>query len=130
MKRKNINKTGEDKYGHWWTEIGGNESYGWWPENTVGFWGTIFGVPGELNGQTLSKGKGTPTRDPHHGHPADEVFNPKISLSEECKCKTCDEAANCIRNFANSYSGSWSWPFGQNCHSFQESAMSSCCLER
>lgn len=39
-------------------------------------------------------------------------------------------SANCVRDFANSYSGSWSWPFGQNCHSFQESAMSSCCLER
>lgn len=25
-----------------------------------------------------------------------------------------------IRDFANKYSGNWSWPTGQNCHSFQE----------
>lgn len=26
---------GDDKYGHWWTEIDG-ESYGWWPKDVVG----------------------------------------------------------------------------------------------
>ena len=36
MKRKHICLTGEDKYGHWWFEIGdaadpNSESYGWWP---------------------------------------------------------------------------------------------------
>jgi len=43
--------SGADKYGHWWMEFDG-ESYGWWPKNPVGLLGTIFGVPGELNGQT------------------------------------------------------------------------------
>lgn len=33
VKRKHIHLTGDDKYGHWWTEIGPSESYGWWPKN-------------------------------------------------------------------------------------------------
>jgi hypothetical protein len=31
-----------------------------------------------------------------------------------------DEAIQGIRNFSNSYDGNWSWPIGQNCHSFQK----------
>jgi hypothetical protein len=36
IKRKHIKLTGQDKYGHWWFEIGDasapdSESYGWWP---------------------------------------------------------------------------------------------------
>jgi hypothetical protein len=30
--RKHISPKGEDKYGHWWTKIDDNESYGWWPK--------------------------------------------------------------------------------------------------
>jgi RHS repeat-associated protein len=123
VKRRNINKSGRDKYGHWWVEMGG-ESYGWWPKYPVGTIGTLFGVEGELNGQTSFGG--TATRDAHHGDPADEKFHPKISSS----CKTCDDAKNCIRSFARSYSGSWSWPFGQNCRSFQISMMDQCWLEK
>lgn len=43
---------------------------------------------------------------------------------------TCAAAEACIRDFAVSYSGSWSWPIGQNCHSFQEEMMSTCNLEK
>jgi hypothetical protein len=127
IKRKNIHLLGEDKYGHWWIELG-TDSYGWWPKYPVGFRGTFTGVEGELNGQTSFGG--TPERDAHHGDPAEETFHPRISSSEECKCKTCEEAVNCIRDFAGGYSGSWSWPIGQNCRSFQESATSSCCLTK
>ena len=127
IKRKHIHKTGDDKYGHWWIEMG-TESYGWWPKYPVGLWDTLTGVEGELNGQTSFGGK--PTTDPHHGDSADETFNPKISSSADCECKTCEETVGCIRDFANAYAGGWSWPVGQNCHSFQNSAMSSCCLTK
>ena len=36
LKRKHIEITGEDKYGHWWTEIDDVESYGWWPKYPMG----------------------------------------------------------------------------------------------
>jgi hypothetical protein len=126
-KRKNIDLKGSDKYGHWWTEFG-NESYGWWPKYPVGTMGTLAGVDGELNGQTSFGG--TPTRDPHHGDKADEEFNPKIS--SECRCKkwTCSEAKDCMRKYAKSYKGGWSWPLGPNCRSFQRSMMMTCCLEK
>lgn len=127
FKRKDINKTGEDKYGHWWVVIGG-ESYGWWPKYPVDLWGTVTGVEGELNGQTSFGG--TSTQDPHHAdNDAEEVFNPVISIPGEDDY-TCAAAESCIKDFAASYSGSWSWPLGQNCHSFQESMMSTCHLEK
>lgn len=134
MKRKNIDKSGDDKYGHWWTEINGNESYGWWPKYPVGagFGGacnTLGGVEGELNGQTSFGG--TPTRDPHHGTAADEQFNPKTD--SDCDCDApCKEAADCFRKFAQSYSGEWRWTlgWGQNCRTFQEDGMSQCHLRR
>lgn len=122
MKRKNIRLIGGDRYGHWWVEMGA-ESYGWWPKYPVSIIDTFRGVAGELNGQTSFGG--TPTRDPHHGDAALETFNPK--LTSDC---SCNEAVKCIRSFANSYSGSWSWPWGQNCHSFQTSMMSSCNLKK
>jgi hypothetical protein len=36
FKRKQIDLGGEDKYGHWWVEIDGSESYGWWPKYPLG----------------------------------------------------------------------------------------------
>lgn len=123
MKRRNIHLSGDDKYGHWWVEIGG-ESYGWWPKYPVDTTDTLLGVDGELNGQTSFGG--TATRDPHHGDSAEDTFNPKLTSD----CKTCDDAVKCIKKFAKSYGGSWSWPWGQNCHSFQTSMMSSCNLTK
>jgi hypothetical protein len=138
MKRKNISfdrEVGDVEYGHWWVEMG-DESYGWWPKYPVGYWETLTGVEGELNGQTTFGGSGT--RDPHHGDMADDSFYPIIELndntcSENC-WDACNHAADCIRNFANSfaksYGGTWSWPFGQNCRSFQTTMMSHCNLQR
>ncbi len=48
VKRNNIHLTGDDKYGHWWTELGPGESYGWWPKNPVGLVDTFGGTEGEL----------------------------------------------------------------------------------
>lgn len=121
MKRKNIRLGGaDDKYGHWWTELDGAESYGWWPKYPVGFKSTMLGTDGELNGVTSFGG--TATRDPHHGDGADEVFQPLIVDPT----KSEDTAKAEIRSFAHSYTGEWRWTFGagQNCHTFQTSMMS------
>ncbi len=125
VKRKHIDIGGEDKYGHWWIEMG-DESYGWWPKEPVDLSGTIFGVEGVLNGQGYFQGSAT--QDYHHGDDADEEFNPTLSSSAP-DGYSCEEAESCSRNFATSYSGSWSWPCGQNCHSFQTSLMATCNLE-
>ncbi|HVF51077.1 MAG TPA: hypothetical protein VNA19_13365 [Pyrinomonadaceae bacterium] len=127
MKRKHMDLFGEDQYGHWWMEIDGKESYGWWPKGPVGIKETFGGTDGELNGQ--SNFGGSATQDPHHGDPADEQFNPMTSDGD---CRTDAEINNCLRSFAKSYSGEWRWTFGrgQNCHTFQESAMEHCKLKK
>jgi hypothetical protein len=131
MKRKDIDFGGDDKYGHWWTELNGNESYGWWPKYPLGplpgsAWKTLTGVEGELNGQTTHGG--TPTLDPHHGDPADEVFHPTIIDPSKPETTAIDEC----RSFATSYSGEWRWTlgWGQNCHTFQEQMMEKVGLRR
>jgi hypothetical protein len=114
----------ELEYGHWWIEIDGSESYGWWPAEGVGLWGTFTGVKGILNGQT-PRFRGTATRDPHHGDEAEEMFHPTIRNG-----KPAGTIKSCIRGFAHAYTGSWSWPWGQNCHSFQEALMGHCRLSK
>lgn len=116
--RKDIDVNGEDKYGHWWVEIGKSESYGWWPKNPVGYTDTVTGVQGELNGQTSFGG--TSTRDPHHGDRSEGVNFFNVYTQNAASTSGID---NSIRNFSKNYSGNWSWPLGQNCHSFQESFM-------
>jgi len=120
MRRKHINLEREDQWGHWWVEIGRKpnieESYGWWPKEFISnLSGLVLGIEGELNGVT--KHGGQPTHDPHEGEIGDENFNPR--LDKKSKYKNTDEVIQAIRNFANNYSGKWSWPLGQNCHSFQ-----------
>jgi hypothetical protein len=118
FKRKHISlKSGDDKYGHWWAELNSTESYGWWPDRYVGIWDTLTSVPGILNGQPPAPFGGTPTRDPHHGQSAEDEHQMFIKSHDQ----TISEALQAIRDFANSYSGTWSWPFGKNCHSFQTS---------
>ncbi len=125
-----------DGYGHWWTEIGADESYGWWPKYPVNHIGTIFGVEGELNG--ITSFQGTPRSDPHHGDPSDEMFHPwraEVSLTvthlksgplgikgKRCCAASETDIKNCIRYFALEFDAShstWAYPFGPNCHSFQ-----------
>ena len=131
MKRKHIALKGDDKYGHWWLEIGdpldpNSESYGWWPASGVGLGDTLFGTAGDLNGQAGFGG--TAVRDPHHGDPADEEFHPIVPAGDT---RSDQEIENCLRDFAGSYSGEWRWTFGfgQNCHTFQDAAMEHCGLE-
>lgn len=127
MKRKHIDLTGDDKYGHWWMEIDGTESYGWWPKTGVGPWDTLSGIDGELNGQTTFGGSST--RDPHHGDTAEEFFVPVVPVGDS---RTDAQIKDCLRGFARSYKGEWRWTFGagQNCHTFQEAAMKHCGLSQ
>gem|GEM_PF-2633134 len=123
IKRKNIHPQADDKYGHWWFEIDGKESYGWWPKKAVGLSETLGGTDGELNGQTTFGGPST--QDPHQGDSADEEFNPMTSNGD---CRTDGEIKDCLRSFANTYSGEWRWTvgWGQNSHTFQDAAMKHC----
>lgn len=124
VKRNHIHLLGNDKYGHWWTEMKGTKSYGWWPKNKVDLKGTLFGVPGELNGQTSFGG--TPTKDPHHGDTPDETLS--VSCTDSSKTESTVLAE--IDAFASKYSGEWRWTFGfgQNCHTFQESLLANSSL--
>ena len=83
-----------------------------------------MGVPGTLNGSLASQ---IPPRDPHHGETGDEEFCP---LVEDADTRSDDDIANCLRNFAKSYTGKWQWFFGwgQNCHTFQRKALAHCRL--
>ena len=127
----------EDTWGHWWIEFD-DESYGWWPSNHVADIKTaIKGVPGELNGQKSFGG--TATKDPHHGKKAEQEFHPQRqntgtmkygrAKGKKCNCTKEDDAKDCIRNFAKSYSGEWRWP-NKTCQTFQLEGMSNCCLAR
>jgi len=134
----------DDPYGHWWIEFDG-EGYGWWPKNGVTLIQTLTGVPGQLNGTDwmYAHGYATSTRDGHYGdsgdiqfHPQRHIFilfgTPKLKYGpgagKHCKCVTEGEVKDCLRKFVQTYSGSWSYPWGQNCHSFQKAAMDACCL--
>lgn len=128
MKRKDIHLSADDKYGHWWFEIDGAESYGWWPKDHVGLKATLGGTEGELNGQ--SNFGGSAKRDPHDGDgDADQEFHPVVALDDT---RTDEQIKTCLRDFANAYSGEWRWTFGagQNCHTFQRAAMKHCKLQK
>mgnify|MGYP002657946110 FL=1 len=141
---KKLEEEEEDAYGHWWVELG-NESYGWWPAEGVDLLSTLTGVPGYLNGtlDAHAAGMASMTRDAHHGDTADYEFHPVLNTGiffstfmkygKEKGKKCCDVTEegikSCIRKFASSYSGSWSYPWGQNCHSFQKEMMNMCCIK-
>jgi hypothetical protein len=114
--------------GHWWFEINGAESYGWYPVSTLPV-ALLFGVPGELNGQTNHPG-GTATRDPHHGDSAPVMFSP---MTQDGDCRSDEQIQDCLRSFAQSYGVShwdWRWPGAPNCHTLQMDAMNACNLSQ
>jgi len=133
-----------DGYGHWWFEIDGTESYGWWPAEALNLSKTLKGVRGDLNGQTLFGG--TPTTDPHHGDAAEVDYSAKLNFGgifgffankeleygsakgTKCKCAKTGEIKDCLRDFAASFSGQWSHPWGNSCHDFFSEALDACCL--
>jgi len=118
-----------DHAGHWWFEIGDpttptSESYGWWPAEPVSGLGALLGVPGELNDGESGR---SPPHDPHHAELADEEFHPVVKDDDP---RSEDEIAECLRLFAERYSGKWQWllGWGQNCHNFQRDALKHCRL--
>ncbi len=136
-----------DGYGHWWSELGATESYGWWPKYPVDVVGTIFGVEGELNGVTSFHG--TATQDPHQleGDMGEEAFHPwraQVSLTvrnlkhgsskgKRCCAATEAEIKACARAFAVHFAtthSKWSHPFGPDCHTFQIDMMNACCMKK
>ena len=105
-----------DPYGHWWVEIDGVESYGWWPAvRPVSIGSALRGVPGVLNGLGGPAG-GSPIVDPRHGEPPDHAFHPVTSFD-----RADEEVIAAVRRFAATFEGGWRWSFRPtvNCRSFQ-----------
>lgn len=92
-------------------------------ESSVGQ--TFRGVEGELNGQTSFGG--TKTRDPHHSDSGDEQYSPVRN-----DCFDYSTILGNMSNFAQNYSGGWSWRFeaGNHCHTFQKTLMKQCKLTK
>ncbi len=123
------NQGGGGTYGHWWTEVGDGqaggfrprESYGWWPNGDDAptgkrLWG---GVEGALNGEGPSS-----RRDPHQEDDAPVEFHPtmNVDLTKESYDEIKTRVSAEIRDFAQNYTGKWSWKlgWGKNCHTFQQ----------
>ena len=110
----------ELEYGHWWVEVDGSQSFGWWPASGVSIGGTFSGVPGVLN---RSQGVGgTANLDPHHGDPADEEFSPSV-LNGKSAADIKKSIADFATGFSAKYGSTWRWPAKHNCHTFQEQMM-------
>ncbi len=103
-------------YGHWWIELDGEESFGWWPmRGSVGLPHLLRGTAGVLNGQDTTT-DGTPSRDPNHGTLADYAFSPVLVV--DCSDEVLRER---IRAFALAFTGEWRWSTRptMNCRLFQ-----------
>ena len=119
---KRNNPTLLDVYGHWWVEIDGVESYGWWPGvRPVGVAKAMRGVAGVLNGLGGPNG-GSLTIDPRHGELADHAFHPVTDHD-----RSDDQIVAAIRRFARAFDGGWRWSVGPtvNCRSFQADLLTS-----
>ncbi|MGH2945865.1 MAG: hypothetical protein ACRDPC_06310 [Solirubrobacteraceae bacterium] len=123
---------------HHWIEIG-DESYGWWPSRPVVTEGDEAAVllgtgsPGILNGTSLPRTRGTPTRDPHHGDPANRyaVIDPGGAYSGQAPEAATRAAADAIRRFARSFEADYSWNFmGTDCQEFVALALEAAQLVR
>lgn len=102
-----------DTYGHWWLELDGRESYGWWPaRRPVTLLRLVVGGRGALNGA----GRGR-RLDPHHGDHADHEFHPLLTV-----LKSDWQVRRDIRRYARRFGGGWRWSLRRpsaNCRSFQ-----------
>ncbi len=113
--KRNVALAGRS-YGHWWIEIDGIESYGWWPgSKRLRTKDLLLGVTGVLNGMRSADGA-SPPRDPNHGLSADYEFHPVLMVSS-----TDDEVRQAIRGFAQRLRGDWRWSIRptMNCRLFQ-----------
>lgn len=118
---KRIDPRLPNTWGHWWIELDGEESYGWWPfPCPMGWHGALLGSRGCLNGIATPAG-GTPTRDAYHGDEPDHWFHPTLIVD-----KSDDDVRAEIRAFAHSYVGGFRWQWwwlrdgAENCRTFQD----------
>ena len=111
----------EREYGHWWIEVGQDESYGFWPEKPVGgLLDMLLGVPGAVNPPDFSP---SPRRDLHHGEQSSDgqlaEFDVWVPMSTDLTTLLPK-----VRDFAKQFVAKWAWPAtrwtGENCHTFQE----------
>ena len=118
---KRIDPRLPNTWGHWWIELDGEESYGWWPTPCpMGVRGAAFGTRGCLNGIGTTDG-GTRTRDAYHGDEPDHWFHPTLVVA-----KSDEQVRAEIRAFAQSYAGGFRWQWwwlrqpAENCRTFQQ----------
>lgn len=77
-----------------------------------------------LNGQT--RFGGTPTLDPHHGNRGKGVNEFQVYFKD---VPTRNEITDQIKDYDKKYSGDWSCPVRQYCHSLQEKMLKDLNLE-
>jgi hypothetical protein len=115
---KRINPRVGDTFGHWWIEIDGTESYGWWPERCpIRVRDFFFGSSGSVNGLHSSCAGGTTMTDPHHRESAQHSFHPTLVVRKSDRRVRRD-----IRSFAQRFAGEWRYstkPTSNDCRSFQ-----------
>ena len=115
---KRINPRVGDTFGHWWIEMDGVESYGWWPaRRPVGLRVFLFGTQGTLNGGRVFADGRPSARDPHHLDAAPHEFHPRLLVR-----KSDRQVRSEIRAFAESFESRWRWSARQttrDCRRFQ-----------
>lgn len=115
---KRTNPRVGDTFGHWWVEVDGAESYGWWPDRCpIRVRDFLFGTSGGVNGLGGSCVGGTAMTDPHHREPAQHAFHPKLVVRKSDRRVRRD-----LRAFAQAFTGEWRYstkPTSNDCRSFQ-----------
>jgi hypothetical protein len=115
---KRINPRVGDTFGHWWIELDGVESYGWWPaRRPVGLRVFLFGTKGTLNGGRVFADGRPSARDPHHLDKAQHELHPKLLVRKSDRRVRAD-----IRAFAETFESKWRWsarPTTRDCRRFQ-----------
>ena len=107
-----------DSYGHWWVELDGVESYGWWPRHGPMWLRTLLvGGQGSLNGSSKGRLGRIPKIDPRHGDRADHEFHPTLVVR-----KSDWRVRRDLRGYSRNFEGGWRWTVKRastNCRSFQ-----------
>ena len=115
---KRINPRVGDTMGHWWIELDGIESYGWWPaRRPVGLRVFLFGSKGTLNGGRVFADGRPSARDPHHLDAATHEFHPRLLVRKSDRQVRAE-----IRTFAESFDSKWrrsARPTTRDCRRFQ-----------
>lgn len=105
-------------FGHWWVEVDGVESYGWWPSRCpLRLRHFVFGGRGALNGTSGACSGGSASRDPHHLESAEHEFHPLLTVRKSDRRVRAE-----IRSFASAYDAGWHWSTKRatdDCRTFQ-----------